>query len=272
MPPETLPGVVQLVGAGPGPTDLMTVRAQRALANAQAVLYDALVDPEVLSLAPAACLKIRTGKRSGQASLSQGAINALMLKLARRGLRVVRLKGGDPSIFGRSGEEKAYLEAHGVAVEVIPGVTAASAAAAQFGFPLTHRGQARRLVFATARTQDGRLVDDGWASLADGEATLALYMARDAAPEVCAAVMAAGRPPDTPAAAIENAGRPEARLIRSDLRHLARDLEAMACSGPVLILVGEVANLARSRQEPDAWAQRSAPVMHRMAPSLVSNL
>src|SRR5690606_31563562 len=122
MPHET--GRVQLVGAGPGAADLMTVRALRAVEGAQALLYDALVTDEVLALAPKGCVRIQAGKRAGKASMAQDAINRLMLRLARRGLRVVRLKGGDPSVFGRSGEERAFLEAHGVAVEIVPGVTA----------------------------------------------------------------------------------------------------------------------------------------------------
>src|SRR5579862_6720730 len=133
---------VMLVGAGPGAADLLTLRAHRAIGEAEALLYDALVSPEVIALAPRRCLRVRTGKRSGGASMRQDEINALMAKLALRGLKVVRLKGGDPSVFGRVGEERDYLEARGVEVEIVPGVTAASAAAAQFAFPLTHRGEA----------------------------------------------------------------------------------------------------------------------------------
>lgn len=232
---------VRLVGAGPGAADLLTLRAAEAIRGAEALLYDALVCDEVLALAPARCLKIRTGKRAGRASMSQDVINRLMLRLARRGLKVVRLKGGDPSVFGRSGEERAFLEAHGVAVEVVPGVTAASAAAAQFGFPLTHRGEARRLMIATARTQDGRVVESGWTAGADPETTLALYMAGDAADAVAQRLMMEGRSPDTPALAVENAGRPEARLVPCSLRALGAAVSEAAFDGPVLLLVGAVA-------------------------------
>jgi uroporphyrin-III C-methyltransferase len=246
MPPETRagPGRVLLVGAGPGPADLMTVRAQRAVQQAQAVLYDALVDPEVLDLAPAACLKLQTGKRAGRASMDQDAIHRLMLTLARRGLTVVRLKGGDPSVFGRSSEEAAYLEAHGVEVEIVPGVTAASAAAAQFGFPLTCRRTARRLTLATVRVEYGELVQDGWTALAEPDTTLALYIARDSAAAARDALIAAGRAPETPALAVENAGRPNARLLRGRLADLPETLQA-ACTGPVVIVVGEVAAMAQ---------------------------
>lgn len=261
MPHESRPqphhaGRVLLVGAGPGPVDLMTLRAVCAVETAQALLYDALVDAGVLALAPRGCLKIRTGKRSGAASMRQAEINALMLRLARRGLKVVRLKGGDPSVFGRSGEERAYLEAHGVSVEIIPGVTAASAAAAQFGFPLTHRGEARRLIFATARTDGGALVEGGWRAAADPETTLVLYMARDAARVAADRLMAEGRSPATPALMIENAGGPAARLIRTTLAHLGAAVEAAAPTGPTLLVVGPVcaqaAQHARARPEAES--------------------
>jgi uroporphyrin-III C-methyltransferase len=248
MPHEARPqGRVLLVGAGPGPADLMTVRAVRAVETAEALLYDALVDEASLALAPRTCLKIRTGKRSGSASMSQAEINTLMLRLARRGLKVVRLKGGDPSIFGRCGEERAWLEAHGVAVETIPGVTAASAAAAQFGFPLTHRGEARRLTFATARSEGGALVDGGWAAGADPQSTLVIYMARDAAGAVAARLICEGRSPDTPALMIESAGGPGARLIRTTLAALGPAVEAASPTGPTLLVVGEVGARAADR-------------------------
>ena len=243
MPHE--PGQVILVGAGPGPADLLTVRAMRAIEGAEAVLYDALVHPEVLALAPRACVRIQTGKRAGRASMAQDTINRLMLRLARRGLKVVRLKGGDPSIFGRSGEEVAFLEANGVAVDVVPGITAASAAAAQFAFPLTNRGQARQVTFATARIHDGSVVDEGWAAKADPQTTLVLYMARDSARAVADRLMAEGRSPRTPAVAVENAGAPHARMIAAPLNGLAAELEAASCTGPVLLVIGEAAAMAR---------------------------
>jgi uroporphyrin-III C-methyltransferase len=230
---------VLLVGAGPGAADLMTLRAARAVESAQALLYDALVDEEVLAMAPAACLRIQTGKRAGKTSMKQETINGLMLRLARRGLKVVRLKGGDPSVFGRSGEEKAYLEGHGVSVEVVPGITAASAAAAQFGFPLTHRGEARRVVLTTARLTAGALSLD-WRAAADLEATLAIYMGRERAGELAEQLMAAGRPGSTPALAVENAGRADARLETGRLADLAA-LAGRLGDGPTLFIVGEVA-------------------------------
>lgn len=244
MPHDHLPGTVKLVGAGPGAADLLTLRAARAIEGAEALLYDALVSEEVLALAPAACLKIQTGKRAGRTSMKQETINRLMLRLARRGLKVVRLKGGDPSVFGRVGEEQAFLNGHGVATEVVPGVTAACAAAAQFGFPLTHRETARRVVFTTARLKAGALSLD-WRAAADLEATLAIYMGRDCAAELSERLVAAGRPGATPALAVENAGSPKARIAAGTLATLP-GLAAGLGDGPTLFVVGEVAAFART--------------------------
>jgi len=238
MPHE--PGKVLLVGAGPGAADLLTVRALRAVEGAQALLYDALVSDEVIALAPAACLKIQTGKRAGRTSMKQDTINRLMLRLARRGLKVVRLKGGDPSVFGRVGEEAVFLHAHGIATEVVPGVTAASAAAAQFGFPLTHRGEARRLLVATATTEDAGLTEGGWAAAADPQTTLALYMGRDRLAAAAELLVSQGRSPTTPVMAVENAGRPDARAIPGTLAGIGATLAALRPSGPVVLIVGEV--------------------------------
>lgn len=247
-------GRVLLVGAGPGPVDLMTVRAVRAIEGAQALLYDALISEETIALAPAGCVRIQTGKRAGKPSMHQDEINRLMLRLARKGLRVVRLKGGDPSIFGRVGEESAFLQEHGVPVEVVPGVTAACAAAAQFGFPLTHRGEARCVVFTTARLEAGTLAGD-WSAAADPEATMAVYMGGEVAGALSARMIAAGRSPDTPAVAVEQAGGAQARLYRGTLATLADQL-ADTGGGPVLIVIGEVAA--------QAWDARDiAPLLSR---------
>jgi uroporphyrin-III C-methyltransferase len=242
MPHEVKPGRVRLVGAGPGAADLLTVRALRAIESAEALLYDALISEEVLALAPAHCLKIQTGKRAGRTSMKQETINRLMLRIARRGLNVVRLKGGDPSVFGRVGEEAAFLAAHGVETEVVPGVTAACAAAAQFNFPLTHRGQARRVIFTTARLEAGALQAD-WSAAADPETTLAIYMGGGAAEALSQRLIEAGRSPATPAAVIESAGSPKAKLRRGTVGDLARLVENGE-GGPVLLVVGEVAALA----------------------------
>jgi uroporphyrin-III C-methyltransferase len=237
-------GKVWLVGAGPGAVDLLTLRAAGLIGRAQALLYDALVDDAVVALAPAGCLKLRTGKRSGKTSMSQAVINGLMLKLAQRGLTVVRLKGGDPSIFGRVGEEAAFLARHGVAAEVVPGVTAASAAAAQFGFPLTHRGEARRVLFATARIESGMLAIDGWIGGADPQTTVALYMAREAAGQVAERLIALGRSPMTPVVAVENAGRASARAVGAVLCASEPAIAGAGFDGPVVVIIGEAVSSA----------------------------
>jgi uroporphyrin-III C-methyltransferase len=251
MPHDGKPGFVQLVGAGPGAADLLTIRALRAIEGAEALLYDALISGEVLALAPATCLKIQTGKRAGRTSMKQETINRLMLRLARRGLRVVRLKGGDPSVFGRVGEEAGFLTAHGVGTEVVPGITAACAAAAQFNFPLTHRKQARRVVFTTARLEAGALQAD-WSAAADPETTLAIYMGGGAAAELSARLIDAGRAATTPAAAVESAGTPRARLRLGTVGELARLVEDGE-GGPVLLIIGEVAALAGAGEVAEAF-------------------
>jgi len=175
--------------------------------------------------------------------MQQDTINALLVKLARRGLCVVRLKGGDPAVFGRMGEELAYLQAHGVETEVIPGVTAACAASAQFQFPLTHRSSARRVVFTTARIEDGALVGD-WRLAADPQATAAIYMGGAHAHLIAKHLMDAGRPGSTPAVVVENAGREDAKLERETLASLS-ERGPTRKSGPVLIIVGAVGAMAQ---------------------------
>ena len=244
-PPQSRIGCVMLVGAGPGDPDLLTLRALRAIESAEALLFDALVGDAIVALAPERCVKIGVGKRGDRMSVPQDKTNALMVRLARRGLRVVRLKGGDPSVFGRVEEERAYLETRGVAFETIPGVTAASAAAAQFSFPLTHRGAARRVVCLTART-----CADGSAALeteliSDLAATLVFYMASHVAAEVEATLIAANRSPETPVLVIENAGSAHARVVSAELGALARVTAEAAFTGPTLIVVGDVCASAR---------------------------
>lgn len=236
-------GRVSLVGAGPGAADLLTLRAANTIASAQAVLYDALVADEILALAPHPCLKIQTGKRGGRPSMHQDTINTLMLRLARRGLRVVRLKGGDPSVFGRVGEELCFLQANDVDVDVVPGITAACAAAAQFQFPLTHRSAARRVVFATARVEDGVLVGD-WRVAADPQATAAIYMGGAQAHLIASHLIQAGRSAATPVVLVEQAGHEAAKLERATLASLSAG-GSRPVDGPVVIIVGDVAAMAK---------------------------
>ncbi len=237
-------GFVSLVGAGPGDADLLTLGALKALQSAQAVLYDALVSDDILALAPQRCVKICVGKRGDRLSVPQDKTNALMVRLARRGLHVVRLKGGDPSVFGRVEEERIHLDRQGIPHRTLAGVTAASAAAAQFEFPLTHRGEARSVTFLTARGQDG-VVDFRDGIMADPVASLVFYMASHTAAHIQAALFAAGRDAATPVIAVENAGRTTARATAGRLGDLCELIEAAAWEGPVLIGVGPAFRYAR---------------------------
>ncbi|NWG54498.1 MAG: uroporphyrinogen-III C-methyltransferase [Hydrogenophilaceae bacterium] len=263
MPPPE--GKVLLVGAGPGAADLLTVRAVRAIASANVVLYDALVDADVRALIPAHAKSIAVGKRGRRASTSQDFINRLMARLALQGLCVVRLKGGDPSIFGRAGEERAYLESRGVAVEVIPGVTTACAAAAQFGFTLTARGDARRVLFATGRTFQGAQTD--WRAAVDAETTLCLYMGCADIREIAQRLIEAGRAPSTPALAAVNVEREGARQIATRLEHLPTALASIAPDAPVLITIGAVCNaVARPARTLARTARASSLHSHSIVP------
>ncbi len=232
------PGTVWLVGAGPGDPDLLTRKAERLLARADIVFYDALVGPDVLALAARAEL-VSVGKRAGRHSKDQGSIDELIVRAAFDGRRVVRLKGGDPSIFGRSIEEIEACTAHGVAVRVCPGVTAASAAAASGVASLTLRGLARKLIFLTAHARTGDRLEHDWAALAHGDATLALYMGRVAAPEISRALIDAGRAPDTPVLIAVDVSLPTERLIHGTLAALPFLVRTIADDDPTLLLIGE---------------------------------
>jgi uroporphyrin-III C-methyltransferase / precorrin-2 dehydrogenase / sirohydrochlorin ferrochelatase len=244
-PPSDPPiGRATLVGAGPGDPELLTLRAVRALAAADVVLYDALIDPSILDLARPGARRIDVGKRCGRHAMSQAAINQLMLRWVREGAHVVRLKGGDPFVFGRGGEELECLRAAGAAVEVVPGVTAACAAAASLGVPLTHRGVARSLHFVTGHGADGVVPAHDWGALVRAGGTIAAYMAARTIGAMATQLIAAGMPATTPAVAVENASRPSERRVMATLGTLAAALEAAAGPGPTLVLIGAVVALA----------------------------
>lgn len=227
---------VSFVGAGPGAADLLTVRAVRALAVAEVVLHDALVEPEVLALAPLA-VKIPVGKRAGQASTEQAYINRALLEAARCHARVVRLKGGDPAVFARLEEETAVLSAAGIAYEVVPGVSAAFAAAAELGVSLTQRGVARSLVLTTPRVGEGEAAAQ-WSGGPDAQATLVIYMAGREIGATARAMLAAGRAPDLPLVVMESVGRAGGQRWAGSLLDAAL-LSVAVGSGPVLLLAGE---------------------------------
>jgi uroporphyrin-III C-methyltransferase len=248
-PPNSAAGSATLVGAGPGSPDLLTLRAARAIGRADAVLYDALIDPAILDLARPDARRIDVGKRCGRHAMNQAAINALIVRLAQSGLHVVRLKGGDPFVFGRGGEELDSLRAAGVPVEVVPGVTAACAAAASLQIPLTHRDTARSLHFVTGHGSDGQVPAHDWRALAASGGTIAAYMAGKTLRRVAASLMEAGLPGSTPAVAVENASRHNEAHVFATLATLADALETAAPKGPTLVLIGEVVSLARAVRE-----------------------
>lgn len=226
-------GVVYLVGAGPGAPDLLTLRAARLLAEADIVFYDALVHPETLALAARAD-KVAVGKRCGKHSTAQRFINKRLADAARRHRIVVRLKGGDPMLFGRAHEEISFLKENSIPVKVVPGITAALAASAELGVSLTRRGLARSVTFVTPRVGAGE-PESTWARAACGADTTAIYMGAGEGPEIAAALIGAGKPASTPVAIVENASLDTARVLRVTLEHLPR-----LTGGPVVILLGEV--------------------------------
>jgi uroporphyrin-III C-methyltransferase len=236
-------GKVYLVGAGPGAPDLLTVRATEVLGRADVVFYDALVHRETLSLARRA-RKVAVGKRSGRHSAAQRFINKQLVDAARKHAVVVRLKGGDPMLFGRAQEEIDALRAAGIAFEIVPGVTAGQAAAAQLGVSLTRRGVARKVAFVTPRAGAGEPANDWVSSVASAD-TAVIYMGAGLADAICGALIARGLSPQTPIALVENASLPDARVVAGGLSELPR-LARSVGSGPAVIVLGEVLRAARS--------------------------
>ena len=228
-------GVVYLVGAGPGASDLLTVRAARLLGEADVVFHDALIAEEVLRLASRA-EKIPVGKRCGRHSTAQRFINKRLADAARRHKVVVRLKGGDPMLFGRAHEEISYLKGEGIRVEVIPGVTAAAAASAELGVSLTRRGAARTVAFVTPRVGEGER-ESSWIASVIAADTAAIYMGAGEAQAIAAALIQAGKPASTPVAVVEDASLPGMSVQYATLRELPR---LVTRGAPTLILVGEI--------------------------------
>ncbi|TWB23650.1 uroporphyrinogen-III C-methyltransferase [Nitrospirillum amazonense] len=243
-------GRASLVGAGPGDPELLTVKALRRIESADVLLYDKLVDPRILDLAPAHARRIDVGKRCGRHEMSQAAINRLIVSHAQAGAHVVRLKGGDPMVFGRAGEELAALAAAGVVAEVVPGITVACAAAASMAMPLTQRGYSRSLHLITGHArQDGGadeiLPTHDWNALAACDGTIAIYMGGRTLAQVTQRLLAAGLDPATPAIAIENATLEAERRLPGTVADIAARVAAAAVTGPTLVLVGRVVALRR---------------------------
>ncbi|MCA6105892.1 siroheme synthase CysG [Bradyrhizobium cenepequi] len=231
-------GHVTLVGAGPGDPDLLTIKALRALQDADVVFYDELVSPEILDRVRRDAARIPVGRRVGKSGIGQDAINRLMIEAAKSGQRAVRLKGGDPFIFGRGGEEIEALRQAGVAYSVIPGITAGLGAAAQFETPLTFRHEALRITFLTAhKARDAENVD--WSALTDQKMTVVVYMGMTAAPTIRAGLLAAGRSPQTPVGVFARVTRPDAKAAVGTLEHLPSLVEKID-GGPAILVIGDV--------------------------------
>jgi len=242
---------VYLVGAGPGDPELLTLKAHRLIAQAEVLVYDRLVAQAILDIVPKGTSRIYVGKAPKCHRMVQDEINALLVKLARAGRRVVRLKGGDPYIFGRGSEEAAFLRRHGVPVEVVPGVTAAAGCAAAVGIPLTHRGLATGVRFVTGHRGQDRSLDLNWQSLADPDTTLVVYMGLSTLAQSTAELVAAGLPADTPAAAISNGTLPEQRVIVGTLEDIVGRIEKAGFRPPTLAIIGRVVSLIDSRSLAD---------------------
>jgi len=235
------PGVVHLVGAGPGDPDLLTIKALKALQAADVIVHDGLVSDEILDLAPASAQRIDVAKRKSRHTLPQEDINQLLVALALDGLTVVRLKGGDPFLFGRGGEELTACREAGVVCHVVPGITAALAASAGAGAPLTHRGSAQAVTFVTGHAAHGE-PDLDWASLARPNQTVVVYMGVSTAGLIAGRLIDAGRAASTPALIVENASRADERRILTTLAGLATAAEGL--KGPALLMVGEAMAMA----------------------------
>jgi uroporphyrin-III C-methyltransferase len=236
------PGKVWLVGAGPGDPDLLTLKALRAIEQADLILYDNLVSQEIRDLFPASTPAFYVGKIKDNHSIPQDQLNELLVEKAEQGLNVCRIKGGDSFVFGRGGEEMLRLKQNNITVELVPGITAAAGCTSYAGIPLTHRGVSQGCTFVTAHAEKELGVD--WYALAQLKHTLVFYMGLSKAGMISSNLIAAGLPMETSAALIENGCCPQQRVIRGDLSELAELVEREQVQSPALIVVGDVVNLA----------------------------
>jgi uroporphyrin-III C-methyltransferase/precorrin-2 dehydrogenase/sirohydrochlorin ferrochelatase len=258
-------GRVFLVGAGPGDPDLLTLRAARLLAQADVVVYDHLVGEGVLELINAQAERIYVGKERSNHSMAQDDINALLLRQARLGRQVVRLKGGDPFVFGRGGEELQVLAAHGIAFEVVPGITAACGVASYAGIPLTHRDYAQSCLFVTGHLKDGSCNLD-WPALARPRQTVVIYMGLNGLADICAQLIAHGVAPSMPAAVVQQGTTLDQRVVAATLADLHLRVTEAGLQSPCLIIVGEVVRL----HDQLAWFGEHASVAVAAAQDSVS--
>lgn len=248
------PGKVWLIGAGPGDPELLTLKAVRILGSADVALVDDLVNPAVLAHLPATARVIHVGKRGGCKSTPQAFIEKLLVAEAKNGGCVVRLKGGDPFVFGRGGEETAALDAAGIAWEVVSGITAGIAAPAAAGIPVTHRDAGRGVAFITGHSRDGAAID--WPALARSGLTLVIYMGIARCADIVAGLRAGGLRADLPSAVIAHATLPQQRIIATTLSALADDIRICGIGSPAILVIGEVANAARIARQ--AFTAQSA--------------
>ncbi len=237
-------GKVTLIGAGPGDPDLLTVKAMRAFGDAEIVVHDRLVSDAVLTLIPPHVERLSVGKSPNRHPIPQAEINRRLVALARSGRNVVRLKGGDPFIFGRGSEEAAALVAAGVPYEIVPGITAAQGAAASTGVPLTHRGVATSVRYVTGHCKENEPLNLDWNGLADPQTTLVIYMGHAAVGEIERQLIRHGMPGDTPVLAVANATHANERRLRTVLSALAETITEARLGGPVLFIVGNVVGLS----------------------------
>lgn len=256
--PEPL---VYLVGAGPGDPDLLTVKAANILAAADIVVHDRLVGRGILELAPAGAKRVYVGKTAGRPGMRQERINELLVVLAEPGRRLVRLKGGDPFVFGRGGEEALHLLRHGIPFEVVPGITAALGCAAAAMIPLTHRGLATSVRLVTGHCREGWWLDLNWRSLADPQTTLVFYMGLAHLAEIAERLIQAGLPRGTPAAAIAQGTTPAQRLVRATLATLEPAVRTAALVSPVLFVIGPVVEVLAEGDAPALEASLHAMAM-----------
>jgi uroporphyrin-III C-methyltransferase len=242
--PPSRTGTVYLIGSGPGALDLLTLRAARLIGEADAIVYDNLIPDGVLDLVRAGAEKIYVGKETSNHSVPQDELNLLLVRLAREGKKVVRLKGGDPFIFGRGGEEIETLFEFGVPFEVVPGVTAAAGCAAYSGIPLTHRDHAQTVTFATGHLKDGTVNLD-WPALARPKQTIVFYMGVGGIAEICRQMIAHGLPVNHPAAVVQHGTTIRQRVLTADLATLPDKVKVAGITSPALIIVGTVVNLQK---------------------------
>lgn len=236
-------GKVYLIGAGPGDPELLTLKAAKLLAKADVVVHDRLVSDEVMAMIPPTAALLPVGKEPRRHPVPQAEINRLLIRLARGGLTVVRLKGGDPFVFGRGGEEAAELAKAGIPFEVVPGITAAQGCAASARIPLTYRGVATGMRFLTGHCRDDEPLDADWAGLADPNTTLVVYMGFSQIKEISSKLIEHGLSPHTPVAAVSNGTRTDQKVIRSDLAGCAKAIADGGLANPAAIFIGEVVGI-----------------------------